>query len=194
MSNYAMATILEKGLSQAQALWTVCTSACGKPFPKIVPKIFMAVYGSIKMSLMVHADMFTLFPPDLQTFRCPRINKILIDSIVEPRNFHLWDCVFALSYCVSTNGRTHGLLCLTVPACWCKAAKVCCRTSSSILTIEPFFQVYKNRLIDRAVAQIQYTHSTGISLTHVLLLHPTNDAYSAWVWIMLNIYINLKSK
>ena len=28
---------LGKDFPQALVLWTVCTSACGKPFPKIVP-------------------------------------------------------------------------------------------------------------------------------------------------------------
>ena len=32
-----MGTILGKGFPQAQVLGTVCTSACGKPFPKSVP-------------------------------------------------------------------------------------------------------------------------------------------------------------
>ena len=40
LSNFAMGAILGKGFPQAQAtlvLWTECTSACGKSFPKIVP-------------------------------------------------------------------------------------------------------------------------------------------------------------
>ena len=34
MSNFAMGTILGKGFAQAQVL--LCTSACAKPFPKII--------------------------------------------------------------------------------------------------------------------------------------------------------------
>ena len=38
MSNFAMGTIMFIAwVPKAQVLWTVCTSACGKPFPMIVP-------------------------------------------------------------------------------------------------------------------------------------------------------------
>ena len=55
MSNFAMGTIMGKGFAQAQVhtnLSTscdVCTSACAKPFPKIVP---MAKLHSLIVTLI----------------------------------------------------------------------------------------------------------------------------------------------
>ena len=39
MSDFTMGTIVGKGFAQAQVLLTVCTSACAKPFPTIVPMV-----------------------------------------------------------------------------------------------------------------------------------------------------------
>ena len=109
--------------------------------------------------------VYTFFP-NLQTFHGPRNNK------------QHW---FGVSLCPTVPQLTdvrmvcYALLCLPVDA---KPQKFAVEHPLASWLLNPFFsffQVYKNRLIvvDRALAQTQYTHSTGISLTHVLLFHPT---------------------
>ena len=56
MSNFAMGTILGKGFPQAlrhsfYELWTVCTCACGKPFPKIVPMAKLDILNFVLYSI-----------------------------------------------------------------------------------------------------------------------------------------------
>ena len=57
--NFTMGTILGKGFAQSLVLLTVCTCACAKPFPKIVP--------------MVKSDRFCL----KQFWHCTKKRKLI---------------------------------------------------------------------------------------------------------------------
>ena len=60
MSNFAMGTILGKGFAQAKVHTNHSTSACAKPFPKIVPmaKLDIVIQIPIPCSLMPICSLF----------------------------------------------------------------------------------------------------------------------------------------